>query len=248
MVTLARRAARTPLAPVVAVMFGLVAAILAGAVPGWMFDRAVSETSLPSILSFAAPPLGMKARAIAVCFSFIVVGGFLWLFLAQVETMLKKARSSRAPWHDEGYSAKDAGAHHDGRRRPIFAPTELGAPLMSDEAISFIEQPIEPMPESVVDEDHHLEAPLSAAEFDLADLDTVENDDNSIQALIRRLESGLARRATNDRGPDAPATSPRPLPLSADWIVNDNKPNVARYDDGDDTRQFLGRLEKLALR
>lgn len=252
MVTLARRAARTPLAPVVAVMFGVVAAILMAAVPGWMFDRAVLETGLPSILPLAAPPLGITARVIAVGLAGLLVGGLLWLVLTQIEVMLKKARNSRAPWHDAGYSPADSVTNFEGRRRPIFAPVELGAPLMSDEAIAFAPA-IEPTFESPFVDEPELEAPLSASEFDLPPLDTDEEDDNSIQALIRRLENGLARRAANDPGPDSPTSALGPRPISSDWIVHDNEADTTDDAnggdaDGGDVRQFLGTLKKLASR
>ncbi|MDB5702799.1 MAG: hypothetical protein JWL66_2998 [Sphingomonadales bacterium] len=243
MVTLARRAARTPLAPVVAVMFGAVAAILMAAVPDWMFDRAVVKSGLPSLVSFAAPPLGMTARAVAVGLAGLIVGGLLWLILTQIEAMLKRARNVRAPWHDEGYSQANDTVKFEGRRRPIFAPAELGAPLMSDEAIAYA-----PALEPVFDHEPELEAPLSAVEFDLPPSDTPDDDDNSIQALIRRLESGLARRAANDPGPDSPTSVTQPMPLSSDWIVHDRERSHEGDTDGSDVRQFLGSLKKLASR
>ncbi|MDB5716010.1 MAG: hypothetical protein JWO15_3407 [Sphingomonadales bacterium] len=243
MVTLARRAARTPLAPVVAIMFGVVAAILMAAVPDWMFDGAVLKSGLPSLVSFAAPPLGLTARAVAVGLAGLVVGGTLWLVLTQIEAMLKRARNVRAPWHDEGYSPSTDTVKFEGRRRPIFAPAELGAPLMSDEAIASAAT-IEP----VFQHEPELEAPLSAVEFDLPPSDTPDDDDNSIQALIRRLESGLARRAANDPGPDSPTGGTQPMPLSTEWIVHNGERNHAGDTDGNDVRQFLGSLRKLASR
>lgn len=208
-VTLARRAARTPLAPVVGIMFGLVAAILVAAVPVAMLDQATTSSGLPGLLSFAAPPLGMKARALAVTLAFVIVGVVLWQLLAQIDKFTNKARKARAPWHDEIHADPAAPALIEGRRRPIFAPAELGAPLMSDEAIA-----PPPVPE--------LEAPLSATEFDLPATDTPETDDSSIQSLIRRLETGLARRATNDVA----------LTLSADWIVPTNAAADVPYIPG----------------
>jgi hypothetical protein len=264
MVTLARRVSRTPLAPVVGVMFGAVAAILVAAMPAWMFDKAVVESGLPSILSFAAPPLGLTARVLAMALGFIVVGGGLWLVLGLIEKALKPSSSKPAPsWHDEGYSEEDEPVKVEGRRRPIFAPTELGAPLMSDEAIAPALQSIEPevapilrtepepLPEPLSAVDHstltpepELEKPLSAVEFDLPPSDTPDNDD-SIQSLIRRLEAGLARRAANDPGPDSPASAPSPLALSKDWIVSDNdQPQSGADHDG--FRQALGALKKFA--
>ncbi|CAN5198702.1 hypothetical protein BH09PSE3_BH09PSE3_01450 [soil metagenome] len=258
MVTLAQRAARAPLAPVVAVMFGLVAAILVVAVPGWMFDRAVMDSGLPSILHYASPPLGLTARVIAAVMAFAVTASILWVVLAQVEKLAKKAKRSRTARQDEGYVAIDETVKVEGRRRPIFAPAELGAPLMSDEAIA---QPPVAEPEPIFEPEPELEAPLSAVEFDLPPSDTPDDDASSIQMLIRRLEAGLARRADNDPGPDSPTSarssaSPEPdspnsdagapLSLPSEWIIPANKP----FDDEsrDDMRQALGALSRFASR
>jgi hypothetical protein len=257
--TLARRAARTPLAPVVGVMFGLVAAILVAAVPGWMFERAVVDSGLPHILSHAGPPLGLKARVLAMGLAFALVGGGLWVVLSQIERMLKAARGRRSPWHDGGYAADDAPLQVEAHRRPIFAPSELGAPLMSDEAIGASLPALEPKPEAelspILDPASELEAPLTSIEFDppapapakSPESATSIADDNSIQALIRRLESGLARRAANDPGPESPSSAP--LPLSRDWIVHESASDTnGGGEDSGDVSQFLGQLKKLASR
>jgi hypothetical protein len=258
MVTLARRVNRTPLAPVVGVMFGAVAAILVAAMPTWMFDKAVVESGLPSILSFAAPPLGLTARVLAMGLGFIGVGGGLWLVLGLIEKALKPANKVPASWHDDDYLQADEPSKVEGRRRPIFAPAELGAPLMSDEAIATAHPGIEPEaaptpwiePEPLPElaSEPELEKPLRVVEFNPPPSDMPDNDD-SIQSLIRRLESGLARRAANDSGPDSPASGPSPLALSKDWIVSDNDPlqSGAGHDD-DDIRQALGALKKFASR
>jgi hypothetical protein len=302
MVTLARRVNRTPMAPVVGVMFGLVAAILVAAMPGWMFDRLVVQTGLPSILRFAAPPLGLTARVLAMAVAAIVVGGVLWLVIGLIEKALAGRGMQRALWYDAGYSAVEAPVTVEGPRRPIFAPAELGAPLMSDEAIAAnrpmddmveyadfdvvaddatdspvdvtadkpidepapapIEEWIQPMiePASVASwrtsqtplpqltPEPELEVPLSAAEFDLPASDTPEDDDDSIESLIRRLESGLARRAANDPGPDAPARAPMPLTLSKEWIIADKAQSTEPDEGNDDIRQALGALHKFASR
>lgn len=282
MVTLARRVNRTPMAPVIGVMFGMAAAILVAAMPSWIFDRVVVQSGLPTILPFAAPPLGLTARLLAIAFAAIVVGGGLWLVIAIIEKLLTAKTGQRALWYDAGYSAAEQPVTIEGRRRPIFAPAELGAPLMSDEAIaamrpyndavaeepadadratpikSWIHPAIEaesvsswqtsPTSLPELNPDPELEVPLSAAEFDLPPSDTPGEDDNSLQSLIRRLESGLARRSANDPGPHAPAPAPRPLTLSKEWIVSDNAPLHSDTHEGDGMRQALGTLHKFASR
>jgi hypothetical protein len=300
MVTLARRVNHTPLAPVVGVMFGLVAAILVAATPAWMFDKLVTQSGLPSILSFAAPPLGLTARVFAMALAAIVVGGGLWLVVGLIEKALSPSKPAAfngqpALWHDLGYTDAEQPVKLEGRRRPIFAPAELGAPLMSDEAIAGVQPlsiltaeapadaPAHTLVDATADEtrdetsgpamapviepaplsslrpvatplpelapEPELEVPLTAAEFDLPPSDSPEDDDDSIQSLIRRLESGLARRAANDPGPDSPTSAPPPLTLSRDWIIPDNASFDHPADEGDhDIQQALGTLQKFASR
>lgn len=313
MVTLARRVNHTPLAPVVGVMFGVVAAILVAATPSWIFDRLVVQSGLPSILSFAAPPLGLTARILAMALAAIVVGSVLWLVVGLIEKALAGRGHQRALWFDAGYSAVEVPVTIEGRRRPIFAPAELGAPLMSDEAIAanrpiddvveyadfdvitdnstdgaadaLVDAAAEVTADETIDEsaaapireriqpvieptsvsswrtsqtplpeltpEPELEVPLSAAEFDLPPSDAPGDDDDSIESLIRRLESGLARRAANDPGPDAPASAPltlAPLTLAKEWIIADKVQSTEPSEGNDRIQQALGTLHKFASR
>lgn len=230
MVTLARRAARIPFAPAVAVLFGAVAAILVAAMPQGLFEQLVAATGV------ATPPLGLAARLIGVALAFVLVAGPLWLLLTPIERRLD--RRARTPWHDEGYDVVAAAKPETTRRRPIFAPAELGAPLMSDEAIA-----PPPAPEVEPEVEAALEMPLSAAEFELPP-ETPGQIDNSIQGLIRRLEAGLARRALEDPDPGAPHGEP--LPLSADWIMDDAEPQrTPKWDDEDPS---IGTMQRFAWR
>jgi hypothetical protein len=191
MVTLARRASRIPFAPVVAILFGIVAAILMAAVPQWLFERGVVASGLPGLIAAAAPPLGLLARLLAVAASFLIVAVVLWAFLGPIAARLDGRVRQRTPWRDAGY---DAPVPEDSDlfiapRKPIFAPEELGAPLMSDEAIAV-----------------RVEGP-EAVEPDPAPEPLVSpRTDSSITALIRRLEDGLARRRGS--GPDSPDGAP----------------------------------------
>jgi len=226
MVTLARRVARTPFAPVVAAMFAVVAAILATAVPTWMFERAVVDSGLPTWISVAGPPLGLKARVLAVALAFLAAGGITWILATPVSRWLERDRRRRTPWRDEGYTSGEVRVSGlEGRRRPIFAPTELGAPLMSDEAITMPAPNLPP----------ELEAPLDAAEFDTAPTapgDAAQEESATIHDLIRRLESGMERRAANDAGSAGKG--------------NEGYANARRH--GDELRQMLGELRSLATR
>jgi hypothetical protein len=237
MVTLARRAHRIPFAPVVAVLFGVAAAVLVAAVPQWMFEAGVVASGLPTVIAAAAPPLGMIARLLAIALAFAGTAFVTWMLLVTGEKLLAAKAHARTPWRDGGYDADVDATRSDPLppRRPIFAPDELGAPLMSDEAIAPVIPCLEPEPA--------LAEPVPAEALAAVVVAPVKADD-SITALIRRLEDGLARRGSNDRGPDGPGQSA--MPLSRDWIVGDasNEPSVAGADD-DGLRQALGSLRRM---
>lgn len=227
MVTLARRAARTPLGPVIAVMFGTVAAILVAAAPGAIFESAVVASGLPGVLSVATPPLGLTARLLAIVAAFVAVAGAILIAWRAVTGV--SALRARMPWHDAGYDEPVAEDTLPARRRPIFAPEELGAPLMSEEAITSREP--EPVAAAEATEpDEHLEiemprpanAPIEAIAAAMNDVpipaQTPRADpiDHSIAGLIARLEAGLARRIA-----DMPPEGGAPLALPPEWIVDD---------------------------
>ena len=193
MIRLARRASRIPFAPVVAILFGIVAAILMAAVPQWLFERSIVNSGLPTLIAAASPPLGLLARLLAIVSAFLVIAIALWAVLGPITTHLENRARARTPWRDAGYDepVREADDLFIAPRRPIFAPEELGAPLMSDEAVASA-------------------APLAAPDNDIARAIWAHADplvspkaDMSIAALIARLEEGLARRRDPDpAGPD----------------------------------------------
>lgn len=230
MVTLARRAQRIPFAPVVAVLFGTVAAILVAALPQWMFESAVVASGLPTVLAAAAPPLGLVARLLAIALAFGGVSFLVWALLAPVTKFFEAKARARTPWRDAGYDA-DSIMMRDNPlppRRPIFAPDELGAPLMSDEAIA----PVVPF----LGSDPDLAVPVGFEELQPMMPAPVQTD-NSIAALIRRLEEGLARRASNDTDPDGSGAAA--MPLSRSWIVPENVETSPVADSSDGSVQRM---------
>ena len=249
MVTLARRAQRIPFAPVVALLFGVAAAILVAAVPQWMFEAGVVKSGLPTVLAAAAPPLGLMARLLAIGVAFGAVSFLVWALVATLTKIVEAKARARTPWRDAGYDADMAMTRDDPLppRRPIFAPDELGAPLMSDEAIAPVIAFSEPEPA--------LAAPLVVEELQPV-VAAPAQVDHSIMALIRRLEDGLARRASNDTDPDGSGIGA--MPLSRSWIVPENveaSPMADDFDasptaDDDDNsvRQALGTLRRMAGR
>jgi len=243
-----------PLAPVFALLFGTAIAVLIAVAPLWRLEQAVDATGLASVLSVARPPLGLKARLLAVMLAFALVAIFVWVAVTVVERLI----AGKTSHESVGDDALDLGRFGealppiDAPRRPIFADRELGAPFMSDEALAGIAAPhrLQALPEEnaplvvvsndqvsaeavlaqpseageivsseaigiepstpqlqvTPDADETLEAPLEIAEFDIAsapDEPAQLAGETSIEALIRRLEAGLARRA----GPPSPPPS-----------------------------------------
>jgi hypothetical protein len=237
MVTLARRAQRIPFAPVVAVLFGVAAAILVAAVPQWLFEKGVVASGLPTVLAAAAPPLGLVARLLAIVLTFGGVAFLFWVLLAPVTRLFEAKARARTPWRDTGYDGDGALSRIDPLppRRPIFAPDELGAPLMSDEAIAPVIPFLELAPE--------LAEPVSVEELEPVVV-APANTDSSISALIRRLEDGLARRSGDDSDPDGSGNGAMALPRR--WIVPENVEAAPSADDDNAARQALGTLRRMA--
>lgn len=242
MVTLARRAARMPFAPVVAILFGIVAAILVAAVPGWLFEQGVVSSGLPNFVAAAQPPLGTMARLLAIASAFLAITIILWAVLGPLASALEARVRARTPWRDAGYDVYGAGADDPflAPRRPIFAPDELGAPLMSDE-VMIVSPDLPPF----VDADTRVLAAPAVA--DLAPEPLVSSAlDNSIAALIRRLEEGLARRSASNPDPDPDPNAPGAGP-DADRDMTDVQTAAdTPFADDDSLRAALGTLTRTA--
>jgi hypothetical protein len=130
---------RLPLAPVFALLFGAAVAIVIAAAPQWRFEQMVDWTGLGSVLLVARPPLGLKARLLAVMLGFASVAILVWLAVTAVQRLIDGPKLR----DDDGFDDElDLGAYADSLplvdapRRPIFADRELGAPFMSDEALA----------------------------------------------------------------------------------------------------------------
>jgi hypothetical protein len=249
MVTLARRAQRIPFAPVVAVLFGVAAAILMAAVPQWLFEKAVVATGLPDLIEAAAPPLGLIARLLAIAAAFVGVALLFRILMVPVSRMIEGKARARTPWRDAGYDA-DADKARDNPlppRRPIFAPDELGAPLMSDEAIATAQPVAATVAVPIVEDVPDLAEPIAADALAQA-VNAPTDIDNSIAALIRRLENGLARRASENGDPDGSGNAA--MPLARSWIVPENveAAPLPREDGEESVRQALGTLRQMVGR
>ncbi len=135
--------AMVPFAPVVAAMFGVITLILIFMTPGWLFERLVIASGLPSLIAAAQPPLGETARILSAIAGGLGVFLALWAGLALLSAVVKrnappKARGSRidaaVPIVESPIAKR--------KREPIFAERELGAPFMSDEAIATVPQSV----------------------------------------------------------------------------------------------------------
>ncbi len=269
-----------PLAPIFGVMFGAAAATLVAATPQWLFDATVASSGLGDVLSVARPPLGIKARLLAIFVAFVAAALFGWLTGRGVERLVSGPRAPRVVEDDDTLDlaafVADVPAA-SGRRRPIFADRELGAPLMSDAALTtaaaytepfpafdptlFEENPVEdevfalkvrdnvpPAVEEAALElpDEVLQAPLAIEEFDVPPAPEEPEllpDETAIDALIRRLEAGLARRgAPPPPNPGTSAVVAAPIANPRDWMVRETDADA--FDE--DTTRALRTLRRMA--
>jgi hypothetical protein len=193
---LLKRVARVPFAPVVAAMFGMITLILIFMTPGWLFERMVQASGLPSLIPAAQPPLGETARRLSAIAGGLGVFSALWAGLALLRAIVKrnappKARGSRidaaAPIVESPIAKRN--------REPIFAERELGAPFMSDEAIASV------VSSPPIDDAEQDEPPVPAPEPDQAPLvlDRIaprpNEDKQKLSDELARLQSALDRRA-----------------------------------------------------
>ena len=75
--SLGRSLEDVPLPPVLAVLFGAVAAILVLATPDWMFDRMVLDSGFAMLAPSISPPFGEVPRIIAAMAAMWLVAGIL---------------------------------------------------------------------------------------------------------------------------------------------------------------------------
>ncbi len=210
---------RVPFGPVCGVLFGLAAAFLVTMTPGWLFERLVSASGLPSLLEAARPPLGDTARILASLVAALGLGGGAWALGSVIERKLMPRRASRSP---AARGERIAPATTPLHRKPIFAEADLGAPLMSDEAMEvarnelILEAPLaEPAIAPVTAE---AATPAPEADFEtsvdeaivpepavrqepIADAAEARAEGDSISGLMGRLESALERRHEQTSAP-----------------------------------------------
>jgi hypothetical protein len=133
-----------PFAPIAAGILGAAIGWLVFRTPDSLFERLVEATGIASILPAAKPPLGSTARTLLSLLTALGVSGLLWAIMRPIEGIIHarrmaasraKARGSFIPAADIQMDVQPEWVNRTGRS-PIFAERELGAPFMSDEALS----------------------------------------------------------------------------------------------------------------
>lgn len=183
----------------------LAVAFVAFAMPGDLFEAAVSASGLPALLPAAAPPLGNTARLAVVAMAALLSFGGLFLLLRALGPGPRRATPD-AP------RVRRADAHPDApSRRPIRAGDDLGEPAFDWPAPAATEAPpqtvgaphieAEPVAEP---EPFPLSEDYAEPEAEAAPPASRSTDDESIPGLMERLESGLAHRARRVRRREVP--------------------------------------------
>ena len=196
---LLKRVARVPFAPVVAAMFGVITLILIFMTPGWLFERMVQASGLPSLIPAAQPPLGETARRLSAIAGGLGVFSALWAGLALLRAIVKRNTppKARGSWIDAAAPTVESPIAKRSRE-PIFAERELGAPFMSDEAIaSVVSSP--PIDDAEQDEPPVPAPPVPEPDQAPLVLDRIaprpNEDKQKLSDELARLQSALDRRA-----------------------------------------------------
>ncbi len=241
-----KQASAMPFEAPVAAFLGVALAFFIAAMPVELFDGYFAATGLPL--------LGLAGRAIAALGLAGLAAWGTWSALVAVGPASGRwTIAVRRP----SFTPRRADAHPDApARRPIFAGSELGAPLDSIRAapprrrrsiVARAGQPEarredEPSPEPaalpapaaeaeplVVAESPASAAPSPAPSEPARDAHVLpadpapgaeasESESESLAALMRRLEEGLARQSAAPAAPSAPAA----------WLVRDDRASSGR--------------------
>lgn len=125
-----------PLAPLIALVAGGLAALGVAMIPVPALEALVMDSGLPSILAMAEPPLGMTARIAVALGSGAFVGAFMWLsaFILLGSRGLTIGGDAAEPVDPEEVAVpvlRRADAHPDAPPRPpLLATRDLGRPFL----------------------------------------------------------------------------------------------------------------------
>ncbi len=228
---------------IIALMFGALVAMLMFVMPEWRLASFFHMLGIDRLTDKAQPPFGRNATFLASALAGLLtvvalwpVGRFVERFLGGKAKQRPKARVATVIPSAPKVSAADA--HPDAPpRRPIFAETELGAPLMSeealvsdgelilgarDEALDVVDVAMDPLPSTIVapaEETYDpyvapiapVKTPAPVFEAPAPEVANAPREANpeSIDVLINRLDSALRGRAVRySANPDASAGMP----------------------------------------
>lgn len=151
-----------PIAAVAGVVVAGFVAIAFLLMPITVIEDMAVDSGVASILTAAAPPLGLTARLAVAFFAALVAGSVTWfgLFLiVGARSMLLR----RGGGEDGVPVLRRADAHPDAPpRRPVFANSDLGTPFLDVTADQFIEMPAEPEIVAARDVPADLDTPIAA--------------------------------------------------------------------------------------
>ena len=268
----------------VAALAAVAVAFAAFAMPGDLMARLVEASGLPSLLSAAAPPLGLKARLGVSLIGAVAAFGIVLFLLRLLDRTGFEARRPRPePRLEPRYQPQEIEEpeeaprlrrrdfHPDApARRPISAIRDLGEPAPPQPPIASpwpeapappgwepepVPQPafeppplllgdLEPEPEpeyrdeyvpSHVSEPRAEAVPLPQPSPQAAAPPSADTQSASLDALMARLEQGLARRARPE-----PAPEPAPAPATAAEEV--------RHEADDRLQNAIESLQRFAAR
>lgn len=211
-----------PFAPIAAVMLGLAFAILAYNTPDWRLERLVGATGLASILPAAKPPLGNTARTLLAVATAIGASGLLWAILRPIKSLVHRRRmaESRARARGSFIPAADGEIEDNSDwvarsgRSPIFAESELGAPFMSDEALSKGEELLLDAPELEADSPLVAASPVDISlptAIDLAAWQIKSEPEHSHAAEAFEISPGVVGAEAEPDDERAPVLVPEPV-------------------------------------
>lgn len=252
--TFAPSFARNALDLPVAALAALAVAFAAFAMPGDVMARLVEASGLPSLISAAAPPLGLKARLGVGLIGAVSAFGLVFVLLRLLDRTGLEPRRARpaieAPDEEEAPRLRRRDFHPDAPvRRPISAIRDLGEPAPPQppigtlwpeaqdrsgwEKIEAAPEP-DPDPEPILLSGSELDSPIGwqAEAEPEADPEPIllgqpepepavpppVPEGESLDALMARLEQGLARRA---RPAPVPAAEPPIAPQAFPEAGND---------------------------
>jgi hypothetical protein len=242
-----------PLAPLIALVAGGLAALGVAMIPVPALESLVMDSGLPSVLAMAEPPLGLTARLAVALGSGAFVGAFMWLSAF----ILLGSRGLTIGGDAEPVDAREvavpvlrrADAHPDAPPRPpLLATRDLGrpflevraaAPEVEDEKVDFDAifppRPITPTPAEPVAE--AVEAPIVQAPEPVAEApESHESHDTHALAREALAEQDLPidfDQPLSAFDPQAIPAVPKPAPVPLAPLRRQPRPSIF-----DETERF----------